>query len=1448
MLTEWGSRAHILSRLFISHSSKDSIAAIAFKQWLGATGWSDEDVFLDLDSIGAGERWKEALRVANARCEAVVLLASPDALSSPECVAEVRKAEDFGKEIIVILLHDLQFEDHRLDSYKDRQIVDLAAPPQGHVETVEYRGENQEVRFNAAGLARVKDFLAKRGISPDRFAWPPQDKPNAEPFPGLSAFTESDAGIFFGRDADIVRGLDKLRVLRRNGRPRLLVIQAASGAGKSSYLRAGLWPRLGRDPDFATLAILRPAQGILTGPEGLGRKLAAHLSRPDQPISSGDIHAQLMAPDATNAATDFIQLIVTAAARAREQRRIGDPEARPPAIVIAVDQAEELFGADDKAESDRFLLLLASLMRKEVRGFELYCLFTIRADGAAQVFQTIADLNLEIPDTLPLLPLPQSAYRDVILKPLEVLARRGQRLTLSAALADRLVADSTGADALPLLAFTISHLYREFSTIGSLTLGQYERIGGVAGSINMALKQALAKPGDVPVIPAAKEEQLTLLRTTFIPWLARVDSETGLPMRRPSRLRELPQSSRAMVERLVEARLLVADHRSGSDIVEVAHESLLRQWSALTGWLQADVDNLKLLEDVERAAAQWEHHGRLDAWINHRAERLFQAETLATRKDFQGRFGTTLLDYLAACRAHESPAFRRSGVDLLPLGLERAALDQSRFSWPPSNDLKRAPYRGLRAFETNDGAIFYGRDADLLRALERIRRLTETRASNLLIILGSSGVGKSSFLCAGLWPRLACCPDDFVLLPVIRADAYDVDRGLAASFSDAFDRLGAPVSQERILERLSAGLLSSRELLDEFFCLAKRSVKPNHPTSTIILPIDQIQQLFIGTGNAASFRDLLAEILISDQRILVVATMRSDKYHLLEPDSRLSIATQELFNLPPLRDVELQEIIRRPAEMASVQFEPADAPFELARQAAQGTGTLPLLAFFLEEYWVQMTNRGEKTLSLSPHGLNDVLSERAEVYLAGHRGSEDTIRRVFILKLVAMSEGGEPMRRLARRSEFSEEEWHLVSELADNPYRLLVLERQEGGETGASVAHEAIFRSWPRLRHWLDNEREFLFWKAGVDAAYQEWKRVPERSRTDALLMGLPLAQAESWIAERAEDLSARDREFIALSAARERKLRSRSRRLRALVYVMFISIIVGLVGWINQSLINDQWYWYTVTRPYAAAQIWPYVLTAAQEQTLKARSSFKECAHECPEMIVVPAGSFTMGSAPDEKGRYATEGPQHAVTISKPFAVSKYQLTFTDWDACVAGGGCNAYRPNDQGWGRGQRPAINVNWNDAQQYVAWLSKATGKVYRLLSEAEYEYATRAGTRTAYPWGEDIGRAMANCAKCGGVWDDKRTAPVGSFASNQFGLYDMVGNVWEWTEDCVHNNYDNAPTDGLAWIMGGDCSNRIVRGGSWDSSVVNLRSANRNWLASVFRTPDLGFRVARTLTP
>ena len=220
------------------------------------------------------------------------------------------------------------------------------------------------------------------------------------------------------------------------------------------------------------------------------------------------------------------------------------------------------------------------------------------------------------------------------------------------------------------------------------------------------------------------------------------------------------------------------------------------------------------------------------------------------------------------------------------------------------------------------------------------------------------------------------------------------------------------------------------------------------------------------------------------------------------------------------------------------------------------------------------------------------------------------------------------------------------------------------------------------------------------------------------------------------------------------------------------------------------------------------------------------------------------MGSSASEPGRGDYESPQHGVTFDRPFAVGQFELTFDEWEACVADSGC-IYKPSDYGWGRGRRPVINVDFGDAKTYVAWLSKKTGKPYRLLSDAEYEYAARAGTTTAYPWGDVVGNNNANCNRCGSQWDNKQTAPVGSFAANRFGLYDMVGNVWEWTEDCGNGSYNGAPADGSAW-MSGDCDYRIWRGGSWDFNPWNLRSASRTWHSTNLRNNNLGFRVARTL--
>ena len=255
-----------------------------------------------------------------------------------------------------------------------------------------------------------------------------------------------------------------------------------------------------------------------------------------------------------------------------------------------------------------------------------------------------------------------------------------------------------------------------------------------------------------------------------------------------------------------------------------------------------------------------------------------------------------------------------------------------------------------------------------------------------------------------------------------------------------------------------------------------------------------------------------------------------------------------------------------------------------------------------------------------------------------------------------------------------------------------------------------------------------------------------------------------------------------------------------------------------------------------------------AVDRPLAAGDVLRDCP-ECPALVVVPAGGFMMGS-PASEGGQPNEWPQHQVRLGEPLAVGVYEVTFDEWDACVSGGGCNGYRPPSGGWGRGTRPVVGVNWEDAESFVRWLSRATGYGYRLLSEAEWEYAARAGTTEARYW--DPAGAV-QCRYANGDDDHApcpdgypRTAPVGSYEPNGFGLHDMLGNVFEWTQDCWDGlGYAGSPTDGRAWEAG-ECVSRVVRGGAWSSEPRVLRAAFRGGTSAVSRVGELGFRVVRTL--
>lgn len=272
-------------------------------------------------------------------------------------------------------------------------------------------------------------------------------------------------------------------------------------------------------------------------------------------------------------------------------------------------------------------------------------------------------------------------------------------------------------------------------------------------------------------------------------------------------------------------------------------------------------------------------------------------------------------------------------------------------------------------------------------------------------------------------------------------------------------------------------------------------------------------------------------------------------------------------------------------------------------------------------------------------------------------------------------------------------------------------------------------------------------------------------------------------------------------------------------------------LGWIILGLLG------AASAQAAAAAAAPVAVPSAANATRE----FQDCT-VCPIMVSIPAGKLKMGSPVSEMGRNADESPQLDISIGYAFAAGKYEVTMKEYSAFVAATRAPAPAqpkfPTDP-----QHPVVNVSWNDAQAYVKWLSQTSGKHYRLLTEAEWEYAARAGSQSAYPWGEGVGLANANCDGCGSVQGGKGTAPVGSFKPNAFGLYDMHGNVWEWVEDGYHESYQGTPTNGSAWKGG---ALHVLRGGSWYDKPQDVRSAERLRYIPGFQTHFNGIRVARTL--
>jgi len=639
-----------MSRIFLSHSSKDDFAAVGVRDWLDENGW--HEVFLDLDPVAgihAGERWERALHEQAARCEAVLFLVSRNWLESEWCRREYELAQKLNKRVFVVLIDNLAIGD--LPVYlRATQAVSLAAGEDHQVRRVTLPATHEErhISFSSEGLERLKYGLTQAGLDPRFFAWPPANEPGRSPYRGLEPLEAADAGIFFGREAPVIEALDALRGLRDGACPRLFVIIGASGAGKSSFLRAGLLPRLARDDrTFLPLSAVRPERAAITGANGLIAALAGACAQWHMSATRAQLRDAAM-----RGAADLRPYLRELVSRA--QRPSMAP--KPPTLVLPVDQAEELFRGEGAKESDAFLALLRDLLLTDDPA--IIALFAIRSDSydALEHAKALEGLGQK---AFPLLPMPRGAYQTVIEGPAQRLVQAGRKFEIDPSLTQALLEDldkGGGSDALPLLAFTLAQLFFDHEAAGRLSREEYERFGGLTGAIEAAMARVFAEADRDGRIPREQAARLALLRRGLIPWLAGIDPETKTPRRRRAPASQIPEEARPLVDLLVEQRLLTRAVDDATQVVtiEPAHEALLRQWGSLKGWLEEDFGRLVILEGVKRAARDWDANGRDPAWAAHSGGRLDEAVRLDTRPDLAALLEPADRAYLAACQQRQS--------------------------------------------------------------------------------------------------------------------------------------------------------------------------------------------------------------------------------------------------------------------------------------------------------------------------------------------------------------------------------------------------------------------------------------------------------------------------------------------------------------------------------------------------------------------------------------------------------------------------------------------------------------------------------------------------------------------------------------------------------------------------------------------------------------------------
>lgn len=788
--------------------------------------------------------------------------------------------------------------------------------------------------------------------------------------------------------------------------------------------------------------------------------------------------------------------------------------------------------------------------------------------------------------------------------------------------------------------------------------------------------------------------------------------------------------------------------------------------------------------------------------------------------------------------------------------LARVGLDP--FAFEIDRDAQPEPFPGLESFGDSDAdaAIFFGRSPEIARSLEDLREIRATGDRRAYVILGASGSGKSSLMKAGVLPRLRR-EHGWFALRVFRPGTDPL-----FNLADAIARTGAArnvtLAPGSIRDQLMAAWRGKADLRETLAgIVAPLKIATNRERATTLIALDQAEEIVSAKGDSADalcayLRAAMGEVKDGEASpFALVLTIRSDSFREFEMLKTLEGLETRVQNIRALPTHRLNATIEQPAARYGAEIEPQ--LIDALMDDAEGQDALPLLAFTLQRLWRQYQSEGviRKAHYEAIGKLSGLIEDAAERALSGidpraaesarpariSEAQNQAAAHVFIPALAQLNERGAPVRRVAMFADFGEEARALLEHFVE--WRLLV----RAGDT-VEVAHEAMFREWRRFRDWLKAEKARLETLSGLESAAAAWAakgRLPEdlTHRGKRLAEARALARFPDYKAQLARNPDAVT--YLEACAAIQKK-----RNLAigggafAIAFVVALAVsIPAIVHYFERAALAREHRKAVV----AAENYTPHapILADGNAAALKPGAVFRDCPN-CPEMTVIPAGSFIMGSPASETGRGDDEGPQHKVTLAK-FALGRFDVTFDNWAACVKGGGCTGNKtPRDYKSGRGRRPVVDVSWQDAQEFVHWLAARTGQPYRLPSEAEWEYAARAGSTAPHYTGATINHMQANFDNFIG-----KIEPVGSYPPNPFGLYDMAGSVWQWVEDCYVDTYAGAPHDGSA-VERKDCNERVIRGGSWYDNILQIRSAQRDAHRAVEGMAHGGFRVARTISP